>query len=116
MVKKRSIVSYEKLSAEQKKELLKSYPEGYSNFITQIKTPAGESLEALIWETEEVIYLVKISKTMTTALDLDDDEGDDVDEIDDIVKPDDIEDEEDEDEEAVSKSKKSQDYDEDDED
>ena len=118
MTKKRSIVSYDKLTAEQKKELLKSFPDGYRSFVTQIKTPAGESLEALIWETEEVIYLVKMSSNMTTALDLDDDDDDD-DEIDDIVKPDDIEEEEEEEEEeepTPKKSKKSSDYDDDDED
>ena len=108
MTKKRSIVSYDKLTAEQKKELLKSFPDGYRSFVTQIKTPAGESLEALIWETDEVIYLVKMSNMMTTALDLDDD-----DEIDDIAKPDDIE-EEDEEEIEPKKSKKVSDYDEDD--
>ena len=115
MKKKRSIVSYDKLTAEQKKELLKSFPDGYRSFVTQIKTPAGESLEALIWETEEVIYLVKMSSNMTTALDLDDDDDDD-DEIDDIVKPDDIEEEEEEEEPTPKKSKKSSDYDDDDED
>ena len=115
MTKKRSIVSYDKLTAEQKKELLKSFPDGYRSFVTQIKTPAGESLEALIWETEEVIYLVKMSSNMTTALDLDDDDEDD-DEIDDIVKPDDIEEEEEEEEPTPKKSKKSSDYDDDDED
>jgi len=113
MTKKRSIVSYDKLTAEQKKELLKSFPDGYRSFVTQIKTPAGESLEALIWETEEVIYLVKMSSNMTTALDLDDDDDDD-DEIDDIVKPDDIEGEEEEEEPTPKKSKKSSDYDDDD--
>jgi hypothetical protein len=112
MAKKRSIVSYDKLTAEQKKELLKSFPDGYRSFVTQIKTPAGESLEALIWETEEVIYLVKISNTMTKALNLDDDDDED-DDLDDIIKPDDIEEEEDD--EPVSKSKKSSDYDDEDE-
>jgi hypothetical protein len=112
MAKKRSIVSYDKLTAEQKKELLKSFPDGYRSFVTQIKTPAGESLEALIWETEEVIYLVKISNTMTNALNLDDDDDED-DDLDDIIKPDDIEEEEDD--EPVSKSKKSSDYDDEDE-
>ena len=115
MAKKRSIVSYDKLTAEQKKELLKSFPDGYRSFVTQIKTPAGESLEALIWETEEVIYLVKISNTMTNALNLEDDDDDEDDDLDDIIKPDDIEEEEEEDEEPVSKSKKSSDYDEEDE-
>ena len=118
MTKKLSIVSYDKLTAEQKKELLKSFPDGYRSFVTQIKTPAGESLESLIWETEEVIYLVKMSSNMTTALDLDDDDDDD-EEIDDIVKPDDIEEEEEDEEEeepTPKKSKKSSDYDDDDED
>lgn len=118
MVKKRSIVSYDKLTAEQKKELLKSFPDGYRSFVTQIKTPAGESLEALIWETEEIIFLVKISNTMTTALNLEDDDedDDDDDDLDDIIKPDDIddEDEDDDDDEIASKSKKSSDDDDDD--
>ena len=41
MAKKRAIVSYDKLTAEQRKELTKSFPEGYGSFITQIKTPTG---------------------------------------------------------------------------
>ncbi len=114
MAKKRAIVSYDKLTAEQRKELTKSFPEGYGSFITQIKTPAGESLEALIWETEEIIYLVKITKTMTQALDDEDDDDDDLE--DDIIKPDDLEDDEDEEEEELPKKKSSYDEEEDDDD
>jgi hypothetical protein len=109
MAKKRAIVSYDKLTAEQRKELTKSFPEGYGSFITQIKTPAGESLEALIWETEEIIYLVKITKTMTQALDDEDDLEDD------IIKPDDLDEEEDE-EEELPKKKSSYDEEEEDDD
>ncbi len=115
MAKKRAIVSYDKLTAVQRKELTKSFPDGYGSFITQIKTPAGESLEALIWETEEIIYLVKITKTMTQALDDDDDDEDDLE--DDIIKPDDLDEEEDEEDDLPkNKSKKSSYDDEEDDD
>ncbi len=115
MSKKRAIVSYDKLTIEQKKELLKSFPEGYGSSLTTIKTPAGETLEALIWETEEIIYLVKINKTMTKALDDDDDDDEDDDLEEDIVKPDDLE-EEDDDDDLPKKSKSKSDDDEDDDD
>lgn len=118
MSKKRAIVSYDKLTIEQKKELLKSFPEGYGSSLTMIKTPAGESLEALIWETEEIIYLVKINKTMTRALDDDDDEDEDDELEDDIIKPDDLEEEEDDDDlpKKIKKAKSKSDDDDDDDD
>ena len=88
MAKKRSIVSYDKLSPNLKKALLKSFPDGFRNALTEIKTPNGESLEALIWETDEIIYMVKITSMLTNAIDLyDDDEND----LMDIAKPDDYE-------------------------
>jgi len=111
MAKKRSIVSYDKLSPELRKDLLKSFPDGFGSSLTTIKTPTGETLEAVIWETEEIIYLVKITKMLTNALDLDEDDDDD--DFGDIAKPDDFEEE---DEEEPKKKKKSSDYDDDEED
>ncbi|MFM8243034.1 MAG: hypothetical protein ACKN86_09540, partial [Crocinitomicaceae bacterium] len=94
----------------------RDFPDGYINHLTTIKTPTGEILDALIWETEEVIYLVKINKIMPKAkpvvdeeeeefeddfdkipLDKDDmdDEGDDEEE-DDYDQPDEDEDDEEE--------------------
>lgn len=64
MSKRRSIISYDKLTIEQKKQILKEFPDGYINHLTTIKTPTGEVLDALIWDTEEVIYLVKIKKVI----------------------------------------------------
>lgn len=86
MSKKRAIVSYDKLSIEQKKELLKAFPDGFSAGMTQIKTPTGETLDALYWDTEEVIYLVKINKMPTKPVvrDDDDDDDDDFDDIEDM--------------------------------
>lgn len=99
MTKKRAIISYDKLSIEQKKGILKEYPDGYVNHLTQIKTPLGEVLEALIWETEETIYLVKFPKVQRALVsddddddDMDDDISDDVDVNDDDMDSDDEED------------------------
>ncbi|MCT4559989.1 MAG: hypothetical protein N4A41_01310 [Crocinitomicaceae bacterium] len=99
MTKKRAIISYDKLSIVQKKGILKEYPDGYVNHLTQIKTPLGEVLEALIWETEETIYLVKFPKVQRALVsddddddDMDDDISDDVDVNDDDMDSDDDED------------------------
>ena len=108
MAKKRSIVSYDKLSPELRKALLKSFPDGFGSALTEIKTPNGESLEAVMWETDEIIYLVKITTMLTNALNLDEDDEDD-DDLMDIAKPDDFEEEEEE--EKPKKKKKSSDYD-----
>ncbi|MBC9811291.1 hypothetical protein H9Y05_02270 [Crocinitomicaceae bacterium CZZ-1] len=115
--KRRSIISYDKLTVEQKKKLEHDFPEGFLGNLTTIKTPTGEVLDALIWETEEIIYLVKINKASfhsslddedddfvddTLGADIpvgdDDDESDDDDDIDEDAEEDDEEDE-DEDEE-----------------
>jgi hypothetical protein len=99
MSKRRSIISYEKLTIDQKKQILKDYPDGYINHLTTIKTPTGEMLDALIWETEEVIYLVKINKIVPKAKPVVDDDEDDFEEDFEKVpgiKDDDLDDEENE--------------------
>jgi DNA-directed RNA polymerase subunit delta len=80
MSKRRAIISYDKLTIEQKKQILKDYPDGYINHLTTIKTPTGEMLDALIWETEEVIYLVKINKIAPKVKPIVDDDDDDFEE------------------------------------
>jgi DNA-directed RNA polymerase subunit delta len=102
MSKRRSIISYDKLTIEQKKQILRDYPDGYINHLTTIKTPTGEVLDALIWETEEVIYLVKINKIVPKAKPVvDDDEEDFEEDFDKVpgIKDDELDDEEDEEEE-----------------
>lgn len=75
MTKRRSIISYDKLTVEQKKKLEQDFPDGFLGNLTTIKTPTGEVLDALIWDTEEIIYLVKINKaSFTSSLDDDDDD------------------------------------------
>jgi hypothetical protein len=102
MTKRRAIISYDKLSLDQKKQILRDYPDGYINHLTTIKTPTGEMLDALIWETDEVIYLVKINKIMSKSKAVaDDDEEDFEDDLEDDkvadIKDDDLDDEEEED-------------------
>ena len=96
MSKRRAIISYDKLSIDQKKQILRDYPDGYINHLTTIKTPTGETLDALIWETDEVIYLVKVSKIIPKAKPVAEVEEDDFDEVADI-KEDETEDEEEDD-------------------
>jgi hypothetical protein len=67
MSKRRAIISYDKLTIEQKKQILRDFPDGYINHLTSIKTPTGEVLDALVWDTDEVIYLVKINKIKPKA-------------------------------------------------
>lgn len=100
MSKRRSIISYDKLTIEQKKQILRDFPDGYINHLSSVKTPTGEILDALIWETDEVIYLVKITKTPAkqkpVVEDDDDDLDDDFDKVPDINDDDDLEEEEEE--------------------
>jgi hypothetical protein len=100
MTKKRAIVSYDKLTIDQKKQLLVAFPDGFSEGMTQIKTPTGEILDALLWETEEIIYLVKLNKPVGKPVKapIDDDDDDDDDFEDDI--PDDVKEEETEDDDV----------------
>ena len=77
MTKRRGIISYDKLTVEQKKQILRDYPDGYINHLTTIKTPNGETFDSLIWETDEVIYLVKIKQPAIKQVKNDDVEEDD---------------------------------------
>lgn len=83
MTKRRAIISFEKLTSEQKKKLEHDFPDGYLGSLTTIKTPTGEMLDALIWETEEIIYLVKINKAaFRSSLDEEDDDFEEEDDLD----------------------------------
>ena len=88
MSKKRSIISYEKLNIEQKKQLLMAFPDGFAGSMTKMTNPiTGEVFDSLLWETEEVIYLVKLPKQTVKSPSVDDDD-DDFEEEDDFDKVD----------------------------
>lgn len=116
MSKKRAIISYDKLTIDQKKQILKDFPDGYVNHLTTIKTPTGEVLDALIWETDEVIYLVKINKVTPKAPAVDDDEDDFEDDFDKVDVKDEDEDSDSDDDDDDYGDKPDDDDDDDDED
>ncbi len=109
MSKRRSIISYDKLSLEQKKQILKEFPDGYINHLTTIKTPTGEVLDALIWDTDEIIYLVKIVKPKIKVKIIADDSEDDF--ADDLDKEDEIKDEDMDDEKDHDSDEEEDEYD-----
>jgi hypothetical protein len=77
MSKKKSIISYEKLNIEQKKQLLMAFPDGFAGATTKMTNPiTGEVYDSLLWETEEIIYLVKLPKSSVKSPTVEDDEED----------------------------------------
>lgn len=101
MSKKKSIVSYEKLTIDQKKELLIAFPEGFAGATTKMTNPiTGEIFDSLLWDTEEITYLVKLPKLKLKSPSVDDDEDEEIEEdLDAIEEKDDEEDMGDEEEE-----------------
>ncbi|MCR9227167.1 MAG: hypothetical protein NXH90_07100 [Flavobacteriaceae bacterium] len=66
---KRILIDYKKLSHEVAEKLIDSYPYGYGDDdIITIKKPNGETIEAVEVKTQDVIYLVKISKSLSSFI------------------------------------------------
>lgn len=65
----RKIVDYKKLNHEVAALLIESYPHGYGDSdIIQFKNMNGEYVEAVEVKTDEIIYLVKISKSLSNFI------------------------------------------------
>lgn len=88
MSKKRAIVTYEKLSEEMRDRLEEAFPEGFGGAMTQISTPTGELMDAVLWETDEMIYLVKLNKVKQKNVVIPDEEDEDEEDFDDIPEDD----------------------------
>lgn len=76
--KKRVIVSYKNLTPELKVLLKTKYPFGFSDFMMRIEKGPGDFFYAVMLETDEVNYLVKIDVKVDELIDddgNDDDEG-----------------------------------------
>ncbi len=94
MSKKRAIVTYEKLSEEMRDRLEEAFPEGFGGAMTQVSTPTGELMDAVLWETDEMIYLVKLNKVKQKNVVIPEDDEEDEEDFDDIPE-DDVKDEDD---------------------
>ena len=88
MSKKRAIVTYEKLSEEMRDRLEEAFPEGFGGAMTQVSTPTGELMDAVLWETDEMIYLVKLNKVKQKNVVLPVDEEEEEEDFDDIPEDD----------------------------
>ncbi len=59
-VKKRIVVSYHNLPVELQEELKRQYPHGFTDHMLRIDKGPGDFFYAVVLETEEAKYLVKV--------------------------------------------------------
>ncbi|MGX1930324.1 hypothetical protein [Flagellimonas sp. 2504JD4-2] len=66
---KRILIDYKKLDHDVAAVLIDSYPYGYGDEdIITLKKPNGEIIEAVEVKTNDAIYLVKISKSLSNFI------------------------------------------------
>ncbi|MBN2668251.1 MAG: hypothetical protein JXR60_03395 [Bacteroidales bacterium] len=72
--KPKVIQSYEKLSKELREQIKLVYPEGYIQHLIEFTNAKGELVSALPFETDEKVYLIKMSDIKAQEIiELDDD-------------------------------------------
>jgi len=54
------IISYNKIDDSLKLELIKKYPDGFSNYLRRYPKPNGESFFAVPLDVEDMNYLIKV--------------------------------------------------------
>lgn len=74
--KPRLITSFEKLDSSLQEQIKLENPEGFSENLIKFTNKHGDIVSALRFETEEKIYLVKMSKIIAEQLIEDDDDYD----------------------------------------
>lgn len=75
--KPRLITSFEKLASSLQEQIKLENPEGFSENLIKFTNKDGDIVSALRFETEDKIYLVKMSKIIAEQLIEDDDDYDD---------------------------------------
>lgn len=89
--KKRIITSYHNLPPELQEELKKQYPAGYTDRMIRIEKSPGNFFYAVVLETPDINYLVKIDVKIDDEIEEEEDKGyydDDIKGADDIVADD----------------------------
>src|SRR5690606_4641169 len=74
--KPRVITAFEKLSKELQEQIKLENPEGFSENLITFNNKDGDKISALRFETDDKIYLVKMSKIVAEQLIEDDDDYD----------------------------------------
>ncbi len=67
---------YEKLSDELKEQLKLVYPDGYSQFLIQFMNKEGKKINGLRFETDDKIYLIRMTVSEAEKIISDDDDFD----------------------------------------
>jgi hypothetical protein len=75
--KPRVVTAFEKIDASVQQQIKLEYPEGFSQHLISFTNKDGERISALRFETEEKIYLIKMSKIVAEQLIEDDEDYDD---------------------------------------
>ncbi len=86
--KKRLITSYHNLPAELQEELKKQYPTGYTDKMIRIEKGPGDFFYAVLLETPDINYLVKVDVKIDDDVEEEEDKGyydDDIKGADDII-------------------------------
>lgn len=68
MGKLRVIQDYEKLPEELKEQIKLVFPEGFSNHLIEFRNRHGELVSALPFETDEKIYMIRMSVKMAERI------------------------------------------------
>ena len=84
--KLRVIQDYEKLSTELKEQVKLVYPEGFSDYLIEFTDAKNKRITALRFETDEKIYLLRMSEKMAFQIMDDDDDFDDDHNLKDSIK------------------------------
>ena len=71
--KKRVVVSYKNLSPELQEDIKKQYPNGYTDSMLRVDKGPGNFFYAIMLETEEVSYLVKVDVKVDDQVEDEDD-------------------------------------------
>lgn len=77
MSKLRVIKDYEKLAPEIQEQIKLVFPEGFSNHLIEFRNRNGELVSALPFETEDKVYLVRMSVKLAEKIISEDSDYDD---------------------------------------
>jgi hypothetical protein len=77
MSKPRVVKDFEKLDVAIQEQIKLRYPLGFSKHLITFKNARGEFVSALLFETDEIYYLVRMTKQEAREIIRDDDDYDD---------------------------------------
>ncbi len=75
--KKRVVTVFEKLDNPIQEQIKLVYPDGFSHHLIAFKNKEGERVSALRFETDEIVYLIKMSVEKAEEIISDDDDFND---------------------------------------